>query len=118
MRLAKLADEWLALEKGRKPFEVVAGRAGRELQLAGLQFTARIDRMDRLLEGEGGHVLIDYKTGYRVTPKDWEAPRPDDPQLPLYAGARRKRSPRWRSQAAARRDALYRVLAQRKSFPK
>jgi hypothetical protein len=30
-------------------------------------------------------VLIDYKTGYRVTPKDWEPPRPDDPQLPLYA---------------------------------
>ena len=41
--------------------------------------------MDRLLEGDGGHVLIDYKTGNRVTPKDWEPPRPDDPQLPLYA---------------------------------
>ena len=26
-----------------------------------------------------------YKTGYRVTPKDLEPPRPDDPQLPLYA---------------------------------
>ena len=87
VRLAKLADEWLALEKGRKSFEVVAVEDKRELHVGGLQLTARIDRMDRLLEGEGGHVLIDYKTGHRVTPKDWEAPRPDDPQLPLYASA-------------------------------
>jgi len=41
--------------------------------------------MDRLADGT--HALIDYKTGSRVTPKDWEAPRPDDPQLPLYAAA-------------------------------
>jgi RecB family exonuclease len=55
--------------------------------VAGLEFSSRLDRMDRLLEGDGGHVLIDYKTGNRVTPKDWEPPRPDDPQLPLYAVA-------------------------------
>src|SRR5262245_3657227 len=87
VRLAKLADEWLSLEKGRKNFEVAAVEDKRELHIGGLQFGGRIDRMDRLLEGEGGHVLIDYKTGYRVTPKDWETPRPDDPQLPIYASA-------------------------------
>jgi probable DNA repair protein len=87
VRLAKLADEWLAVEKGRKSFEVTAVEDKRDLHIGGLQFAARIDRMDRLLEDEGGHALIDYKTGYRVTPKDWEAPRPDDPQLPLYAAA-------------------------------
>jgi ATP-dependent helicase/nuclease subunit B len=87
VRLAKLADEWLALEKNRKGFEVIALEEKRALRIANLEFSSRIDRMDRLLEGEGGHVLIDYKTGNRVTPKDWEPPRPDDPQLPLYAVA-------------------------------
>ncbi len=87
VRLAKLADEWLDLEKQRKPFEVAFVEHPRTLSIAGLEFSSRIDRMDRLLEGERGHVLIDYKTGNRVTPKDWEPPRPDDPQLPLYAVA-------------------------------
>jgi ATP-dependent helicase/nuclease subunit B len=43
--------------------------------------------MDRFLDGEmrGTHALIDYKTGARVTARDWEGERPDDPQLPLYA---------------------------------
>jgi RecB family exonuclease len=87
VRLAKLADEWLELEKQRKPFEVCFVEHARTLSIAGLELSSRIDRMDRLLEGEGGHVLIDYKTGNRVTPKDWQPPRPDDPQLPLYAVA-------------------------------
>jgi hypothetical protein len=30
-------------------------------------------------------LVIDYKTG-DVSPKSWELPRPDDVQLPLYAG--------------------------------
>ena len=85
VRLAKLAGEWLEVERNRKAFEVVSTEEKRTLSIAGLEFSSRIDRMDRLLEGEGGHLLIDYKTGYRVTPKDWEPPRPDDPQLPLYA---------------------------------
>lgn len=85
VRLARLAEEWLAVEKGRKPFEVLFVEHQRSVALAGLELSSRIDRMDRLLEGGGGHVLIDYKSGYRVTPKDWEPPRPDDPQLPLYA---------------------------------
>jgi probable DNA repair protein len=85
VRLAKLADEWLQLEQQRKGFEVVATEQSRTVSIGGLEFSSRIDRMDRLLEGDGGHVLIDYKTGYRVTPKDWEPPRPDDPQLPIYA---------------------------------
>jgi probable DNA repair protein len=87
VRLVKLAEEWLAVERSRRSFEVVTVEEKRKLRLGEVEFEGRIDRMDRLLEGEGGHVLIDYKSGYRVTPKDWEAPRPDDPQLPLYAVA-------------------------------
>jgi hypothetical protein len=33
----------------------------------------------------GGHVLIDYKTGGNPTPAKWRPPRPDEPQVPLYA---------------------------------
>jgi len=39
--------------------------------------------MDQL--STGGHALIDYKTSRNLTPKQWEPPRPDDPQLALYA---------------------------------
>ena len=82
-RLRKLAAEWLALERGRPPFAAVAIEKKVELSVAGLAMQGRIDRMDRLADGT--HAVIDYKTGARVTPKDWEGDRPDDPQLPLYA---------------------------------
>jgi probable DNA repair protein len=83
-RLVRLGREWLEIEKSRKDFEVLYKEEKRDLKVAGLTFTSRIDRMDRLQDGS--HVLIDYKTGY-ATPRHWEAPRPEDPQLPLYAAA-------------------------------
>lgn len=82
-RLEKLAREWLEVERQRAPFEVVHVEEKRTLALAGLEFSGRIDRMDRLADGT--HALIDYKTGGRVTPNDWLGARPDEPQLPLYA---------------------------------
>jgi ATP-dependent helicase/nuclease subunit B len=84
-RLARLAGEWLEVERQRAPFEVQSLEDEREISVAGLQFKSRIDRMDRLQRG--GHVLIDYKSGGFPSPKHWEGPRPDDPQLPLYAVA-------------------------------
>jgi probable DNA repair protein len=81
-RLARLASEWLEVERARRPFTVVAIEERRKLAVAGLELNGRIDRMDRL-EG-GAHALIDYKSG-RPNPKEWLGPRPDDPQLPLYA---------------------------------
>jgi len=41
--------------------------------------------MDKL--ADGSHVLIDYKTSKILNTRQWEGPRPDDPQLPLYAVA-------------------------------
>ncbi len=81
-RLARLAREWLELERGRTPFEVVAREEKRQLEIGGLSLSGRIDRMDRL--EQGGYALIDYKTG-RASPNEWLDARPDDPQLPLYA---------------------------------
>jgi RecB family exonuclease len=82
-RLARLAREWLEVEKGRAPFTVASLEEKRAFQIQGLEFSGRIDRMDRL--ADGGHVLIDYKTSRAPSPKHWQPPRPDDPQLPLYA---------------------------------
>lgn len=81
-RLAKLAREWLEVEKARHPFTVVAMEDKRKLAVAGLELSGRIDRLDRL--EAGGHAVIDYKTG-NPSPNQWLDERPEDPQLPLYA---------------------------------
>ncbi|MEA3194853.1 MAG: ATP-dependent helicase/nuclease subunit [Betaproteobacteria bacterium] len=82
-RLARLAREWLEVEKARPAFAVTRIEDKTTIGFAGLEFTARIDRMDKL--ESGGHALIDYKTSRNPSPKHWEPPRPDDPQLALYA---------------------------------
>jgi len=82
-RLARLAADWLEVERTRKPFEVVAVERPAAFTIAGIEYSGRIDRMDKL--ADGGHALIDYKTSANPTPKHWEPPRPHDPQVPLYA---------------------------------
>jgi probable DNA repair protein len=84
-RLARLAREWLELEKTRPAFSIFSLEEKRTLEFAGLEFGARIDRMDKL--ESGGHAIIDYKTGGNITPRRWDPPRPDEPQLALYAVA-------------------------------
>jgi len=86
-RLAKLAREWLEVEKSRSPFSVAALEGKRQITVGNLELSGRIDRIDRL-EG-GGHALIDYKSGSPMV-RHWDGPRPDDPQLPLYAVAARE----------------------------
>ncbi len=81
-RLCKLLDKWLDTELLRQPFEVERLEQGKQTaRHGGLEFTVRIDRVDRLTDG--GRVLVDYKTG-TATP-DWRGDRPDNPQLPIYA---------------------------------
>jgi ATP-dependent helicase/nuclease subunit B len=84
-RMARLAREWLEVEKSRPEFSVVGVEDKRKITFAGLEFDARIDRMDKL--SSGGHAIIDYKTGGNITPRRWDPPRPDEPQLALYAVA-------------------------------
>jgi probable DNA repair protein len=82
-RLTRLVTGWLEYETARVPFEVLETEAGHTVELAGLSFRLRLDRMDRL--SDGSVLVIDYKSG-DVSPKSWDPPRPDDVQLPLYAG--------------------------------
>jgi probable DNA repair protein len=82
VRLAPLLREWLDLERPRLPFVVEHIEAGDEhARFAGVEFTCRIDRIDRL--DDGARILIDYKSGQAS--RDWRGERPDNPQLPVYA---------------------------------
>jgi probable DNA repair protein len=82
-RLTRLVAEWLEYESSRIVYEVAETEADRTIHLAGLTFDLRLDRVDRL--NDGSLLVIDYKSG-DVSPRSWELPRPDDVQLPLYAG--------------------------------
>ena len=83
VRLANLVTEWLEYEKARVPFTVEGTEVVRTIEIEGLDLHVRIDRLDRLSDGK--LLVIDYKSG-AVDPKDWDLPRPNDVQLPLYAG--------------------------------
>lgn len=82
-RLLGRLREWMELEAARVPFKVIeCEKKLDEVQVGDLKLRLRADRIDELESGE--RLLIDYKTG-EVSPKDWEGPRPNEPQLPLYA---------------------------------
>ena len=97
-RLAGVVREWLDFEReGRgEPFEVIviedappgASEEGAEfiIELGGIKFKGRRDRVDRLAGDPGRLLIIDYKTGQPTAlPKAWDAERPSEPQLPVYA---------------------------------
>jgi RecB family exonuclease len=81
-RLVALAAEWLRLEAERGEFEVVACEQAASTAVGALTINTRIDRIDRM--ADGGLVILDYKTG-EANSSSWAVPRPDQPQLPLYA---------------------------------
>jgi RecB family exonuclease len=74
--------EWLRLEATRPAFTVLEHQRQVRITLAGLELRGKVDRVDRVGEEQ---VVIDYKTGRETEPKRWETPRPQLPQLPLYA---------------------------------
>ncbi|MGD0520829.1 MAG: PD-(D/E)XK nuclease family protein [Terracidiphilus sp.] len=82
-RLTRLVTEWLDYEAARIEFVVTITEVDSTVQIAALTFDLRLDRIDRL--NDRSLLVIDYKSG-DVSPKSWELPRPDDVQLPLYAG--------------------------------
>ena len=82
IRLNGVLSRWLQIEAERAPFEVERLEGGAQrASFGGVEFTVRIDRVDRL--EDGARVLIDYKSGAAVA--DWRGDRPDNPQLPIYA---------------------------------
>ncbi|MEQ1581962.1 MAG: PD-(D/E)XK nuclease family protein [Steroidobacteraceae bacterium] len=84
----KLCD-LLALERERQSFKVLERPEYAETYTAaGITLDLKIDRIDIL--DAGGEVVIDYKTGNSAQSSKWWGDRPEQPQLPLYAVARRE----------------------------
>jgi probable DNA repair protein len=82
-RLIVLVTEWLGYESKRVPFAVAGTEVDARPAIADLAVKVRLDRVDRL--NDGSLLVIDYKTS-DANAKSWDLPRPDDVQLPLYAG--------------------------------
>ena len=80
-RLVRLARAWLAHEKERGPFSVVAIEDKRAVTIGELAFNARLDRVDEMPDGR--RIVIDYKTGQ--PPSKARVESGASPQLPLEA---------------------------------
>jgi RecB family exonuclease len=78
----RLALDWLATERRRHDFEVIAVEREMQVAFGGVEVRAKLDRIDRLHDGR--HAVIDYKTGVAMIGA-WLGERPDEPQLPMYA---------------------------------
>ena len=81
-RLVALGKAWLAFEKQRADFSVSRIEQKHPMEFGGVTVNVTLDRMDEL--AGGGHAIIDYKTG-NASVSGWLGPRPDEPQVPLYA---------------------------------
>jgi len=81
-RIVSLMEDWLEYEARRADFTVEAGEEKLFAAVGDLKLQVRVDRIDAI---NGGRVIIDYKTGM-LSGVSWDGPRPDEPQLPLYAG--------------------------------
>lgn len=74
---------WLEEEAARAPFAVEALEQKLQAQVGPLMLRLRMDRVDAL--EAGGRLLLDYKTGAQASPKQWQGPRMEEPQLPIYS---------------------------------
>jgi probable DNA repair protein len=79
--------QWLGHERRRlDDFRVEQRELAAQPEVAGLRLNLRLDRVDRVQTPYGERwLVIDYKTGREAQPRGWDAERPTEPQLPLYA---------------------------------
>jgi RecB family exonuclease len=82
-----LIYEWLTTVEAARtvPFTVEDVEREVTVDLSGLPLNVRIDRIDRI--NNGSLILIDYKSGKQSKTK-LECPRPEEPQLLVYAAAK------------------------------
>ncbi|MDR0247340.1 MAG: PD-(D/E)XK nuclease family protein [Burkholderiales bacterium] len=85
--VAGLLRAWCDIERTRAPFRVAHTEKELTLELVGMTYTLRADRIDILGKSveEGGVALIDYKTGRPEPTKGWFDARPSPVQLGIYA---------------------------------
>ncbi|MFI4956132.1 MAG: PD-(D/E)XK nuclease family protein [Gammaproteobacteria bacterium] len=81
-RILDIVTAWLTFEKSRPDFAIESLEKKVEVTLGELTLTLSMDRVDCI--GENQFFLMDYKTG-EASVADWDMPRMNEPQLPLYA---------------------------------
>lgn len=81
IRLKRLVHTSLDWEKQRPAFTVAALEQAYTINLAGLDFQVRVDRLDQVADKKW---VIDYKSSLPNS-KPWYEERPKEPQLLLYA---------------------------------
>lgn len=93
-RLMALLWNWIAHEKQRPPFVVLAVETHQLIVIRGLTLKICIDRIDALVhempalqvpQTPQKQLIIDYKTGRSVSTQTWLGEVLLEPQLPLYA---------------------------------
>ncbi|MCK4870480.1 MAG: PD-(D/E)XK nuclease family protein [Gammaproteobacteria bacterium] len=80
-RLQEIMHNFVAIEKLRQDFTVVAQEQKLTTKIGQIPVHLRVDRVDRL--ADGSLLIIDYKTGH-ANKNNWFGERPEEPQLPLY----------------------------------
>jgi RecB family exonuclease len=80
-RLANLVRQWLDIEGQRLPFTIDAVEREFQLELAGLTFALRVDRIDNV---NNRAVVLDYKSSSKSASGATKSP-PTDLQLPIYS---------------------------------
>jgi len=81
-RLQQLIHKFIATEKQRDAFRVIATEQTIEANVAGLHFSTRLDRVDEMNNGD--RIIFDYKTG-NLPSNPWCGNPIKEPQLPIYA---------------------------------
>jgi len=81
-RLQQLIHKFIATEKQRNAFRVIATEQTIEVNVAGLHFNTRLDRVDEMDNGD--RIIYDYKTG-NLPSNPWCGDPIKEPQLPIYA---------------------------------
>jgi RecB family exonuclease len=84
-RVATLLERFLAAEAERQPFAIERVEAELRYLAHGVTLSLRADRLDRL-GGDGGLLVLDYKTGEEEPLLDRDG-EPADLQLVVYAAA-------------------------------
>lgn len=85
-RIQALILDWLDLEKQRPAFAVVATESEHILEIGGLKFQTKLDRVDALEDFSGQRLIMDYKTG-RANAGDLLKEPIEAPQLAVYLHA-------------------------------
>ena len=82
-RVKRVIKKYIDLEKDREFFEVIETESETQVDIDGLKFSTRIDRMDRLKDGS--KLIIDYKTGKNIGLSKLTNQPLEQAQLPIYA---------------------------------